>query len=61
MGLEQVGFCIVISDVEIPSVKVPVSESLHLFYHVLRPDKILSTDCGVLTIDQICLVIPDPC
>jgi hypothetical protein len=28
---------------------------------VLRLDKILSTDGGVLIIDQICLVIPDPC
>jgi len=27
---------------------------------VLRLDKILSTDGGVLIIDQICLVIPDP-
>ena len=28
---------------------------------VLRLDKILSTDGGVSIIDQICLVIPDPC
>ena len=35
--------------------------SLHQFYDMLRPDKILSTDCRVLIVDQICLVIPDPC
>jgi hypothetical protein len=39
------------------SVADPLSSVLD---DVLRLDKILSTDSGVLIIDQICLVIPDP-
>ena len=34
--------------------------SWHLFDHLVRPAQILSIDCGVLIIDQICLVIPGP-
>jgi hypothetical protein len=53
--------CIAISDIAILSVKVSVSDpSSQLFYDVLKPDKILSTDCGVLIVDQICLAIPNP-
>ena len=56
------GSCIAISDVAILSVKGSVSDpSSHLFYDVLRPDKILSIDCGVIIVDQICLGIPNPC
>ena len=32
-----------------------------LFQHLVRPCQVLSTDCGVLIVDQIYLVIPDPC
>jgi len=42
-------------------VKVSVHHpSLSLFDRLIRPGQILSTDGGVLIIDQICLVIPDP-
>jgi hypothetical protein len=60
--LQESGSCIVISDIAILSVKMSGSDpSSHLFYDVLRPNKILSTDCGVLIVDKICLGIPNPC
>jgi len=43
------------------SVKASVCDpSLPLFDHLVRPGQILSTDGGVLIVDQIYLVIPDP-
>ena len=35
--------------------------SSYLFDCLLRLAQILSTGCRVLIVDQICLVIPDPC
>ena len=55
------GSCIVIPEIAILSVKVSVSDpSPHLFCDVFRPNKILSTNCGVLIVDQICLDILNP-
>jgi hypothetical protein len=47
------------------AVVLSVEASVHdpsspLFAHLVRPCLILSTDCGVLIVDQIYLVIPDP-
>jgi len=43
------------------SVKASVCDPfLPLFDHLAGPGQILSTDGGVLIVDQICLVIPDP-
>ena len=43
-------------------IKVSVPDpSSHLFDHLVRPAQIISIDCRVLIVDQICLVIPDPC
>ena len=53
---------ITISQAAILSVEASVYDSsLSLFDCLIRPAQILSINGGVLIVDQICLVIPDPC